>query len=73
MKGRQKGSKANISNIFRTAYRIEIKLPQCNEGDVQLTNRQLVYSTTAVNTAPTTVTTTTNAKLLLLLLLPLLL
>ena len=56
----ERGSKAYISNIFEMAYCVKMKLPGDHEMDVQLTERQNVYATTAINTA---VTTTTNMTL----------
>jgi hypothetical protein len=68
----KRGSKAQISNIFGTAFRAKVKFPGLYERDVQLMKRQDVHATTVINPAATTVTTYTNLTLTLelLLLLP---
>ena len=59
-------SKGLIINIFRTAYRIKMKLPGDQERDFQLSKRQSVHATAAINTVATTMSTTTNTTPLLL-------
>ena len=68
----KRASKAHISNVFGTAYRVKVKFPRHHEREVQLIKRQNVHATIAINTAGTTVVTTTNTILTqqLLLLLP---
>ena len=71
-KGVKTGSKAHISNVFGTSYRVKLKLLGHLGRDDELIKRQDVNATTAINTAATTITITDNTKLTLqvLLLLP---
>ena len=55
-----------INDISRGAYRIKLRLRGHREGDLELSKRQHLHTTTIINTA---VTTTNNKTLLLQLLL----
>ena len=63
MKRASKGVQKGASAIFSERHRIKMKLPAYYEGDVQLTKRQYVHATTAVNTAAINVTSTTATSM----------
>ena len=61
-------SEGRITYILRTDQHIKLKLRWHHEENVQLTKRQYVHATTAINATATTTTITTTADTILPLL-----